>query len=680
MKKRRKIACLLSMLLICVMVITSISSVYAKDKEDTKAVYPLTIAECEGGKIQVKGQKEQTEYYFSAGDQIELEIQAENGYVIKEIQTDDIKEKIDVSNASEIKIFMASHSVHLIPIFEKISNEESKENSQETGDMDQEPPKDLEADEKREQQMKQILKEIGVGFAEQSDTATFQLSRVAGERINTGAIKTNIGKIDVVDYNGSQWKFLLTWQEGKLGNINTGEGLYCTNPTISFQPGIKTGVDASTIYNKATIQAIVGMMYYYDHFMCKSISDDYAYLFKQCAVEATIPKFKISTVFDIEQTEGEPIPKIEVFDLTGHVKEFFTFMDAVMKISPVSIRYDEIESGAKGYYHLEQNEIVIRRGMSESQTMKTAIHECAHAILHNRDKMQEGEKDRQTKEVEAESVAYIVCNYFGLDTSDYSFPYIATWGSGREMKELKDSLNLIKQTAGTFIEQLSEKIEEIKKDQYYYIADDTRGGHLALSTYDDLQKGLDAYFAMQSTTKTFEMVIDGMSGDHVTLLSNINGEDRVNSELIEMDSLGRKLESTLEIIQKEVDRHNAIVEKDVKLSFYAAECDDFPILGEYHENIETFEEAIKIYEKLKKDRFLEDGGIGFKLTVNGKYEGRFTLIQGLNRVIGLEKEGSFMDHPMINQVVDQAKRYVKSFEKSEMIQATVKRNTTKIEL
>ena len=397
-------------------------------------------------------------------------------------------------------------------------------------------------------------------------------------------------------------------------------------------------------------------------------------------VEATIPKFKISTVFDIEQTEGEPIPKIEVFDLTGHVKEFFTFMDAVMKISPVSIRYDEIESGAKGYYHLEQNEIVIRRGMSESQTMKTAIHECAHAILHNRDKMQEGEKDRQTKEVEAESVAYIVCNYFGLDTSDYSFPYIATWGSGREMKELKDSLNLIKQTAGTFIEQLSEKIEEIKKDQYYYIADDTRGGHLALSTYDDLQKGLDAYFAMQSTTKTFEMVIDGMSGDHVTLLSNINGEDRVNSELIEMDSLGRKLESTLEIIQKEVDRHNAIVEKDVKLSFYAAECDDFPILGEYHENIETFEEAIKIYEKLKKDRFLEDGGIGFKLTVNGKYEGRFTLIQGLNRVIGLEKEGSFMDHPMINQVVDQAKRYVKSFEKSEMIQATVKRNTTKIEL
>lgn len=176
------------------------------------------------------------------------------------------------------------------------------------------------------------------------------------------------------------------------------------------------------------------------------------------------------------------------------------------------------------------------------------------------------------------------------------------------------------------------------------------------------------------------MVIDGMSGDHVTLLSNINGEDRVNSELIEMDSLGRKLESTLESIQKEVDRHNAIVEKDVKLSFYAAECEDFPILGEYHENIETFEEAIKIYENLKKDRFLGDEGIGFKLTVNGKYKGRFTLIQGANRLIGLEKEGSFMDHPMINQAVDKAKRYVKSFEKSEMIQATVKRNTTKIEL
>lgn len=265
------------MLLICVMVITSISSVYAKDKEDTKAVYPLTIAECEGGKIQVKGQKKQTEYYFSAGDQIELEIQAEKGYVIKEIQTDDIKEKIDVSNASEIKIFMASHSVHLIPIFEKISNEESKENSQETGDMDQEPPKDLEADEKREQQMKQILKEIGVGFAEQSDTATFQLSRVAGERINTGAIKTNIGNtltLNVGTYYVKELKAPKGYAlDTQIKKITVASG---TTTTVSFadQPQMDTidllvrKVDADTDKSKpqgnATLKGAEFTVKFYD--------------------------------------------------------------------------------------------------------------------------------------------------------------------------------------------------------------------------------------------------------------------------------------------------------------------------------------------------------------------------------------------------------------------------------
>ena len=146
---------------------------------------------------------------------------AESGYEIKEIQTEDLKEKIAVTNSSNVTFEMPSNKVHLKPVFRK--TEVSEKNPDEKESMDQEPAKDLKADERREQKMKQILKEIGVGFAEESEVATFDLARAAGETINTGAVKKNIGQIDVVDYNTSDWKFLMTWKEGKLGNTSTGE-------------------------------------------------------------------------------------------------------------------------------------------------------------------------------------------------------------------------------------------------------------------------------------------------------------------------------------------------------------------------------------------------------------------------------------------------------------------------
>ena len=138
----------------------------------------------------------------------------------------------------------------------------------------------------------------------------------------------------------------------------------------------------------------------------------------------TIPRFRITTVFDVSQTEGEPLPELETPELMGNVENYEVFMGAIQDVSPVPFRFDEIPSGAKGYYSSEDKEIVIQERMSERQTMKTSIHEVTHAKLHDRDIMEEmGEKkDKLTKEVEAESVAYIVCQYFGLDTSDYSFP------------------------------------------------------------------------------------------------------------------------------------------------------------------------------------------------------------------------------------------------------------------
>ena len=188
-------------------------------------------------------------------------------------------------------------------------------------------------------------------------------------------------------------------------------------------------------------------------------------------VTITIPRFKVSTVFDLSQTDGDPLPELGVEELTASVENYDIFMEAIRSVAPVPIRFDEITSGAKGYYSSAEKEIVIQSGMGEMQTMKTAVHETAHAILHDKDIMQEQgiQKDQQTREVEAESVAFATLAHFELDTSEYSFPYIAGWSSGRDTKELKSSLDTIRRTASEIIdgieasmrEQLLERQEQI---------------------------------------------------------------------------------------------------------------------------------------------------------------------------------------------------------------------------
>lgn len=181
----------------------------------------------------------------------------------------------------------------------------------------------------------------------------------------------------------------------------------------------------------------------------------------------TIPRFRVTTVFDVSQTYGEPLPELEAPELMGTVENFEIFMQAIKEVSPVPVRFDEVESGAKGFYSNVNKEIVIQEGMSESQTMKTAVHETTHAKLHDRDIMEElGEKKNQmTREVEAESVAYTVCQYFGLDTSDYSFPYIAGWSSGMEMKELRSSMDTIRKTSGEFIASMTEVMQRLMREE-----------------------------------------------------------------------------------------------------------------------------------------------------------------------------------------------------------------------
>ena len=268
-------------------------------------------------------------------------------------------------------------------------------------------------------------------------------------------------------------------------------------------------------------------------------------------VEVVIPRFKATTVFDIDQTEGEPIQTIAPEELTEAVQDFDLFIQAITDISPVPIRFDEIEGSAKGYYDSANKEIVIRKGMSESQTIKTAIHECGHAMLHDRDLMLASgiKKDRETKEVEAESVAYSVCSAFQIETSDYSFPYIAGWSSGRDMKELRSSMDTIRQTAGKMVDDLTEKLQQ----------------------------------------------------------------------LLEEKSLA------MNVAEQDVDYGN--LDNSSCISFYVAECSEFPVLGEFHHDL-TLEEAFQVYDQIPSNRMNGIKSIGFNLQDGSEYEGMFDLFVG----------------------------------------------------
>ena len=185
--------------------------------------------------------------------------------------------------------------------------------------------------------------------------------------------------------------------------------------------------------------------------------------------EITIPAFKVVSVFDVSQTEGKELPDIAVDMLTGDVECFNDVFAALEKTSPVPIGFEKIEGNSHGYYHLEEKRIAIDEGMSELQTIKTAIHEIAHAKLHDIDpnapkEEQADRPDRRTREVQAESVAYAVCQHYGLDTSDYSFGYVAGWSSGRELDELKSSLETIRSTAAEIINSIDEHLQEIQKE------------------------------------------------------------------------------------------------------------------------------------------------------------------------------------------------------------------------
>ena len=183
-------------------------------------------------------------------------------------------------------------------------------------------------------------------------------------------------------------------------------------------------------------------------------------------VEVTIQAFKVVKTFDLSQTDGKELPSIGPSELVGNIEGYPKFLQALQEISPVPEFFERVDGNAKGFYHLEDKKIVVQDGMSEVQTIKTLLHEMAHQKLHDKDTVPEAKDiSRNGKEVEAESVAYVVCQHYGINTSDYSFSYVAGWSEGKETPELKASLDKIRQTASEFIYQIDQKMEVLMADK-----------------------------------------------------------------------------------------------------------------------------------------------------------------------------------------------------------------------
>lgn len=208
--------------------------------------------------------------------------------------------------------------------------------------------------------------------------------------------------------------------------------------------------------------------------------------------EVLVPAYKIANVFDISQTDGEPLPEIAT-ELKGTVENYKALWKSIEKVSPVPIKFKEIEGATKGYYNWGEKIIVIRKGMSDEQSIKTAVHELGHAMLHNPDIMKE-KKNREQKEVEAESIAFTVCEHYGIDTSEYSFGYIAGWSVGKELNELKESMNLIREVSADIINKIDQKMKIFENDYQltFYVAE-----YGEYQEFDNLNDAIDQYQLMK---------------------------------------------------------------------------------------------------------------------------------------------------------------------------------------
>ena len=257
-------------------------------------------------------------------------------------------------------------------------------------------------------------------------------------------------------------------------------------------------------------------------------------------VEVKIPAFRAVSVFDVSQTDGEPLPELEAKELLSTVEGYEDFIKAVTNVAPAPIGFEDIPGDSKGYFNIEENRIVVQEGMSESQTLKTMVHETAHSMLHNKEVNREDilapAKDRNTKEIEAESIAFTVCRHFGIDTSEYSFSYIAGWSSGRDMKELKSSLDTIRRTSSELITGIEEQLRELQRDreimqeqsqEFILAVSNTERSHFDIASVRGMEGAelLDSLLAMKDADRENVEAYLESRGAWVTHLGDDKSED-----------------------------------------------------------------------------------------------------------------------------------------------------------
>lgn len=242
--------------------------------------------------------------------------------------------------------------------------------------------------------------------------------------------------------------------------------------------------------------------------------------------EVLRPAFKVVSVFDVSQTEGKELPALGVNELTGDVEQYEMFFEALKRTCPVPIEFEKIQGGAKGYYHQIEKRIAILEGMSQIQTVKTAIHEMAHEKLHAIDperKIADQDLENITrggKEVEAESIAYTVCQHYGIDTSDYSFAYIAGWSQGKETPELKASLNTIRKAASEMINDIDGHMQELLQEKEQENMQDSKQVEAAYQIgnhYLEIHEASDGSWDYTLYDSHYHEVDGGQIGDTATM-------------------------------------------------------------------------------------------------------------------------------------------------------------------
>lgn len=481
--------------------------------------------------------------------------------------------------------------------------------------------------------------------------------------------------------------------------------------------------------------------------------------------EVTRPAFKVVSVFDVSQTEGREIPSLGVDELSGDVREYELFFEALKRSCPVSMEFEEIEGSVKGYYHQMEQRIAIREGMSQVQTIKTAIHEMAHQRLHAIDPLDEAaeivNQTRSSKEVEAESIAYTVCQHYGIDTSDYSFAYVAGWSHGKETPELKASLNTIRKTANEMIKEIDGHIAEINKEieqeqenriTCYLKISGSMGSEYEIDRIAGTAETIEAVLkeALENDVDNIPEFLESKGIPVLVVASSIDDDPgryivpdyeydvdtkqvyrhgtaigremtreeqaralvvKVDSFLREMDNYqynhtvsdryvfmadlqknllagNEKVDEVMGWFQQEMDaetdysdeaidlvvemknfvKEGKELEEEATITFYVAECSEFPNMGEFHEGL-SLEEAFRLYDQIPAERMNGIKGIGFELHDGSDYDGQYPLMEAGRmdeELINMVQH--YKESPLVQQAIINCKRILGEREQPEHVE------------